>query len=469
MKIVIALTFLLFLKTSHSGIQTCMGVGYFDSKQNDYLETTFNASEYMRKQKIVDPPSYFKKLGKGAFGVVSEASLKTRDSKIVTGAFKAIKYGFRQENDVDKELEFMQNVAPKYPLYFTKYYNCVSDINNKSLLIFTEKLDGALPMKIQNKPKAQNKLFTAFKTHPLSVRIGLLLNMAFGIFLIHINNYAHYDIKPDNFLIKDAKYPIIKVSDYGLIADIEKEYDTFKPKGMIKYMDSYLFSIRPRLTRKSDIYSLGLTFIQLFYDVFYELQTKDIALPQIIGTNKYDSEGRYRNYVQCLIKNNCPYNYIISDDMKSYPQDKTLKALFISMINLNPDKRPSSKEVVTGLYFILKSIDPNSIYLPENYKQLYNQAYTTNNLNNEPTIAQNNDQNRFQDIPINFLSPKYVYKNKFACAELRDFVLSQIAHNNYNDKKAKEQETENDKPVFNIPKMGLRDRENNYNAHEILV
>ena len=70
----------------------------------------------------------------------------------------------------------------------------------------------------------------------------------------------HCDIKSDNIFLKDN---IIKIGDFGLAKYVKKEYK--KINGTIGYIAPEVLSDK-KYSFKSDIYSLGVLFFEIFLD-----------------------------------------------------------------------------------------------------------------------------------------------------------------------------------------------------------
>ena len=457
--------FILFFAMTSIFSNTCMSVDFFNRYQSNYLKYTFNVSDYMRQRNISDAPPGFKKLGKGAFGVVSEASLLVEKKKEIQGAFKAIKYNIFEKPLLDKELSFFETFAPKYPLFFIKYYNCVRDEINKSVLIFTEKLDGSLYKKPEKQQFLYNmqkndKLFKMFENHPLSVKIGLLLNMALGISLMHKEGYVHYDIKPDNFLIKQGKYPIIKVIDYGMVHNPLKSREIISKRGTPNYMDPAISTSYPLNSRRNDIYSLGMTFIEIFYNISFGLEKYGVNGDNLYLLLKNVSKNRFKDYKNCLLPaENTLTICETPNEMNNSKEDKVLRALFISMINSDIKERPYAEEIVITLTYILKKIDPESLYLPENHNKLKKAVYGESDLEHFPVITSRYNAEVVHNLDLQYLKEDSIKKYNFINQNSKQYVLDKI------EASYKIKEENNNKNGEHIMKAPV-DHQNRFDAHQ---
>jgi hypothetical protein len=110
-----------------------------------------------------------------------------------------------------------------------------------------------------------SELFKSAKLH-LNIILIWFITIAEGIKCMHDNNYVHLDIKPENITIYNNKAKLI---DFGLaenINAIEKLSEKtgtegFKAPEMGKYPIDY---------KKCDIYSLGQTFLQTIYYIYFK-------------------------------------------------------------------------------------------------------------------------------------------------------------------------------------------------------
>jgi serine/threonine protein kinase len=98
---------------------------------------------------------------------------------------------------------------------------------------------------------------------------NVMSNLVHGLHGIHKLNGFHRDIKPDNILIKsdENNRPIFILSDMGLArvrtASANSKM-TNSPHGTDAYKAPELFSRNPEFTLKCDIYSFGVSMVELF-------------------------------------------------------------------------------------------------------------------------------------------------------------------------------------------------------------
>ena len=138
----------------------------------------------------------------------------------------------------------------------------------------------------------------------------------------HSKGIAHYDIKPLNILIYIAGRPILTDFDLSKKNNIFNNFSNFC--GTFQYKSPQIIEKINHDPFKADIWSLGVT--------FFELATGKLPWePKIIEEMKID-------ICQCKFR-------------KYYFLDNEISKLIGQMLNLNPLKRPSIKELLENNVF----------------------------------------------------------------------------------------------------------------------
>ena len=193
-----------------------------------------------------------------------------------------------------------------------------------------------------------NQLITKYKNDEKFFEEKRLLNWLFQLCLsllyLKENEIIHRDIKPSNiFLLKDDT---IKLADFGISKKVSKEDGMFI--GTPVYTSPEIIS-KKDYSYKADIWSLGVTFLQLIF----------LRLP-FLGE---DHETLYNNIIHKILnpkilnKDKTGYN---EDIIKNY--SKEFIDLIDKMVSVNQDDRPSVKEILNKA--IIKT--RMELYLKEN-------------------------------------------------------------------------------------------------------
>ena len=139
----------------------------------------------------------------------------------------------------------------------------IEDINylNKNIYILTEFYKRGDVMAYLEQLEKNNFVFTP------EFYWDVIFEMIIGLLYIHSKGYIHFDIKPTNYLVDDDGFIIL--NDFGL-SHKEEEFSHLNDikEGDSKYISKELFeslgnlSIQ-KINNKTDIFSLGLTFLEI--------------------------------------------------------------------------------------------------------------------------------------------------------------------------------------------------------------
>ena len=181
----------------------------------------------------------------------------------------------------------------------------------------------------------------------------IVFQMIFSVSFLHKLGYVHFDIKPSNFLIKEDGQLLL--SDFCL---------TIKEKDIINYSsedfegDSMFISPelfykdRDRITKKTDIFSLGLSIFQILTNLDLPKNGIQWQLIRTVGIPKEFLEkipefgGDNEIFKKLIISmtnykaNDRPDLYIILKDKENYPvlfekYQQVLEGKYMSQIDLN--------------------------------------------------------------------------------------------------------------------------------------
>ncbi|KAG2672788.1 hypothetical protein I3760_13G059500 [Carya illinoinensis] len=271
-------------------------------------------------------------VGEGGYGKVYKGIL-------ADGTVVAIKRA--QEGSLQGEREFLTEIELLSRLHHRNLVSLIGycDEEFEQMLVYEFMSNGTLRDHLSAKCK-----------EPLSfaMRLRIALGSAKGILYLHTEAdppIFHRDIKASNILL-DSKYTA-KVADFGLsrlapVPDIEgtmPAHVSTVVKGTPGYLDPEYF-LTHQLTDKSDVYSLGVVFLEL------------LTAMQPISHGKNIVREVKVSYKSGMIFS------VIDERMGSYPSDYVVKFFSLAMkcCEDETDARPSMAEVVRELESIWLSM-----------------------------------------------------------------------------------------------------------------
>lgn len=270
------------------------------------------------------------KIGQGGYGQVYRGMLS--DKTLV-----AIKRA--EEGSLQGEKEFLNEIKLLSRLHHRNLVSLVGycDEEEEQMLVYEYMPNGTLRDWLSAKAKGILNF---------STRVRIALGSAKGILYLHTEANPpvfHRDIKASNILL-DSKLNA-KVADFGLsrlapALDDEgtvPQYVSTIVRGTPGYLDpEYLLT--HKLTDKSDVYSLGVVFLELLTGMHPISHGKNIV-----------------REVNLSHKSGTVFD-LIDSRMGVYPSDCAEKfaSLALNCCNDKPEKRPSMLEVVRELELILK-------------------------------------------------------------------------------------------------------------------
>ena len=244
-----------------------------------------------------------------------------------------------------------------------------SKTSNRNMYIVTEYcLGGDLKEyinKIQNRNNDKNIFW------------DIIFQMIYSVAFLHKLGYVHFDIKPSNFLIKENGQLLL--SDFCLTIkenDI-KNYSSEDFEGDSIFISPELFyKDKDTITKKTDIYSLGLSILQILTNIDLPNNGSTWQLIRTVGVPK-DFLDKIPSFVG---------------------ENEIFKKLILSMTNNKAKDRPD-------LETILKN--------KENYPILYEKYQETLNKKYQSLIDLNKLEN-FRRDSYDFTSSIGNFKKRFA-------------------------------------------------------
>ncbi|XVE80704.1 hypothetical protein DITRI_Ditri15bG0002200 [Diplodiscus trichospermus] len=269
-------------------------------------------------------------VGRGGYGKVYKGTLS--DKTVV-----AIKRA--EEGSLQGQKEFLTEIKLLSRLHHRNLVSLVGycDEEGEQMLVYEFMPNGTLRDWLSAKGK---------ESLNFGMRLRIALGSAKGILYLHTEAHPpvfHRDIKASNILL-DSRLNA-KVADFGLsrLAPFLEEDGTVPDhvstivKGTPGYLDPEYF-LTHKLTDKSDVYSLGVVFLELSTGMQPISHGKNIVREVNIA---YESGMMFS---------------IIDSRMGSYPSECIEKfvGLALSCCHDKPEKRPSMLDVVRQLENILK-------------------------------------------------------------------------------------------------------------------
>jgi serine/threonine protein kinase len=177
---------------------------------------------------------------------------------------------------------------------------------------------------------------------------NIIFYICLELYYLYSNNIIHNDIKPSNILIGNEN-PIISLCDFGAMryeGEISDEYTKFY------VAPEYFLNNGPR-NNKSDMWSLGIIMIEMFY-------TKNILIKKLkkeeLFSKLYDKE-KINLFLELGIKQEYhsseeEENQINYEKIKEIVNDEKAFHLIEKLVVFNPDKRYNAEEALKSDYLI---------------------------------------------------------------------------------------------------------------------
>ncbi|CAM8955429.1 unnamed protein product [Rhodiola kirilowii] len=261
-------------------------------------------------------------VGQGGYGKVYRGALSS-------GTVVAIKRA--EEGSLQGEREFLTEIHLLSRLHHRNLVSLVGycDEEGEQMLVYEFMHNGTL---------RDHLSVTSEPPLTFTMRIMIALGSAKGLVYLHTEAdppVIHRDVKASNILLDDKL--TAKVADFGLsklapVADLDgimPAHISTVVKGTLGYLDPEYF-LTNKLTDKSDVYSLGVVFLELLTGMHPISHGKNL----VREVNSAFQSGMVLT--------------VVDQRMGSYPSECLVKFidLALSCCQDNPDDRPSMADVV---------------------------------------------------------------------------------------------------------------------------
>ena len=247
-----------------------------------------------------------------------------------------------KEHETEPGAEFIQKYID---FWIEDIQTTNSKTSNRNMYIVTEYCLGGDLKEYINKIQLQNC--------NQSIYWDIIFQMIYSVAFLHKLGYVHFDIKPSNYLIKESGQLLL--SDFCLTIkenDI-KNYSSEDFEGDSMFISPELFyKDKETITKKTDIYSLGLSILQILSNIdlpnngptWQIIRTKGIPEDFLAKIPLFDGQNEiFKKLIISMTNNKAndrPDLDTILNDKENYPvlyekYQQVLKGKYKSLIDLN--------------------------------------------------------------------------------------------------------------------------------------
>ena len=247
-----------------------------------------------------------------------------------------------KEHETEPGTEFIQKYID---FWIEDIQTTNSKTSNRNMYIVTEYCLGGDLKEYINKIQLQNC--------NQSIYWDIIFQMIYSVAFLHKLGYVHFDIKPSNYLIKESGQLLL--SDFCLTIkenDI-KNYNSEDFEGDSMFISPELFyKDKETITKKTDIYSLGLSILQILSNIdlpnngptWQIIRTKGIPEDFLAKIPLFDGQNEiFKKLIISMTNNKAnerPDLDTILNDKENYPAlyekyQQVLIGKYKSLIDLN--------------------------------------------------------------------------------------------------------------------------------------
>ena len=296
-----------------------------------------------------------KQLGKGSFSTVYLVSDIFNDNKY---ALRMIKKSSFKRNIISllysefsilnklriigKDNEILNSIPIYHQIYESKYKNSIY------IFVLMEYIPGITLEQLINSYIKNDKTFD------INYSIELLKKLSKIIYFLHKNNIVHRDIKPENIMIDEKNNRIVLI-DFGFACSVnidDPDYCQYNQGSPLYIAPEYLIENNfldiakkennLKILKKGDIWSLGIT----FFNIYTQKTPYPESIENILQLIQYLKNGNYP-YIDENIDENIEKNIDenIEKNIENY-SNNFLSQLINNMLSIEPIARPSAKKII---------------------------------------------------------------------------------------------------------------------------
>ena len=186
-----------------------------------------------------------------------------------------------------------------------------------------------------------------------SIYWDIIFQMIYSVTFLHKLGYVHFDIKPSNYLIKESGQLLLSDFCLTIKENVIKNYNSEDFEGDSMFISPELFyKDKETITKKTDIYSLGLSILQILSNIdlpnngptWQIIRTKGIPEDFLAKIPLFDGQNEiFKKLIISMTNNKAnerPDLDTILNDKENYPAlyekyQQVLIGKYKSLIDLN--------------------------------------------------------------------------------------------------------------------------------------
>ena len=247
-----------------------------------------------------------------------------------------------KEHETEPGAEFIQKYID---FWIEDIQTTNSKTSNRNMYIVTEYCLGGDLKEYINKIQLQNC--------NQSIYWDIIFQMIYSVAFLHKLGYVHFDIKPSNYLIKESGQLLLSDFCLKIKENDIKNYNSEDFEGDSMFISPELFyKDKETITKKTDIYSLGLSILQILSNIdlpnngptWQIIRTKGIPEDFLAKIPLFDGQNEiFKKLIISMTNNKAnerPDLDTILNDKENYPAlyekyQQVLIGKYKSLIDLN--------------------------------------------------------------------------------------------------------------------------------------